>query len=452
MGGSSLSQKEPTSAGAVLSAEELRMERSIALIRIAVVVVVGGVYLSSIGIRRTLGPLAISILTFAAVYCLWSLLARPYENMTPARFRAATLLADAALITLWCQATGGPESEFWTLYLIAVIAMAMRVDLIETLGAALGLSLLYVAAMSIDGGLPTSSLLLRPPLMLITGFAVGILAHQRRIHQEQREALSLLAEERRRALVEGQELVARLQQVDLARTEFVAVAAHEFRTPLTAVLGVMGTLRSHGDQIDRDIRMELLDGASSQVRRLARLVDDLLTVSRVEDGALRLDVQPEEPERLILEAAQASGSADRIGIDLGGVERVPCDADRIVRVLTNLLDNARKYSPPDAPIFVSVGQDDQNVWFSVRDQGPGIPGEDLERVFERFRRLLDRPDRPGAGLGLYICRCLVESHGGSIEAREAPAGGAEFVFSLPKARPLGETRPAEPMASHAHVS
>lgn len=428
------------------------MERSIALIRIAVVVVIGGVYLSSIGVRRPLGPLAISILALASVYSLWSLLARPYESLEPNRFRAATLLVDAALITLWCKATGGPASEFWTLYLIAVIAVAMRFDLVETLGAALGLALLYVVVMSMDGGLPTTSLLSRPPLMLITGFAVGILARQRRRQQQEHDALLRVAEERLRALAEEQGLVARLQQVDFARTEFVAVASHEFRTPLAAILGVVSTLRAHGDELDAEVRAELLDGAVAQTERLARLVDDLLTVSRVEEGALPLDIQPVHPQRLVHEAVQASGTADQVSVRLGGVERVWCDADRIVRVLTNLLDNARKYSPSQGTIYLAVSEDDHDVSFSVRDEGPGIPKEEREAVFERFRRLIQGSDRPGTGLGLYISRCLVEAHGGSIDVREAPAGGAEFVFSLPRLRPLGETRPVEPMASHAHVS
>ena len=107
-----------------------------------------------------------------------------------------------------------------------------------------------------------------------------------------------------------------------------------------------------------------------------------------------------------------------------------CDEDAIVRVLTNLLDNAKKYSPEDAPIVISVTQDDEVVRFSVRDAGPGIPPEDREAVFERFRRLGDGVEAPESGLGLYISRGLVEAHGGTVTIGDAPEGGAEFAFTL----------------------
>jgi signal transduction histidine kinase len=439
MSRSGATETDPSGRRSALSADQLRTERSIALIRIAVVVVVGGVYLSSIGIRRPLGPLAVSILAIVAAYSLWMLLARPYQWVSPARFQAATLLVDAAFITLWCKATGGAASEFWTLYLIAVIAVAMRFDLVETLGAALGLALLYVVTMSMDSGLPHTSLLTRPPLMLITGFAVGLLARERRIDERQRDEVTQVAEERSRALAEEQALVERLRQVDLAKTEFVAVASHEFRGPLAAILGVVSTLRAHDQELEPEVRAELLGAAADQAERLARLVDDLLTVSRIDEGVLPLDVQPVHPRRLIFEAMQASGTADLVSVETGSVERVWCDVDRIVRVLTNLLDNAKKFSPAGGAIFASVSEGESAVTFSVRDEGPGIPPDQREEIFQRYRRLMVSPDNPGAGLGLYISRCLVEAHGGEIRVVEAPGGGAEFVFSLPKA-PAAEPR------------
>jgi signal transduction histidine kinase len=412
--------------------EPFRTERTIGLIRVAVVAVVTAVYLSSLGIERSLGSLAVSILALSAVYALWVVLARPYESEIGMRFRAASLLADFALISLWTQATGGPESEFWTLYLIVVIAVALRFDLIETLGAALAMALVYVSMMSVLGGLPVSSLLARPSLMVITGFAVGVLAEQRRSHEQERTALERLAEERFRALEEEQAVVAKLRELDIAKTEFVAVASHEFRTPLSAIVGVLGTLRRHGDVLEPEVRDELLDGAEAQATRLGRLVEDLLTVSRIEAGSLPLDVQPVHPERLILEAGRASRTSDVLKVELNGVDRVACDADKIVRVLSNLLDNARKYSPPGAPIALSVEEEAQVVRFRISDTGPGVPHEQRERIFDRFRRLVDGREQPGgAGLGLYISRCLVEAHGGSIRVDEAEAGGAEFVFELP---------------------
>jgi signal transduction histidine kinase len=421
--------------------DEVRTERSIALIRIAVVATVGLVYLSSSGLRPTLRPFPVSVLVVAALYSVWSLLARPYESMQLHRFQAATELVDVGLITLWCVATGGAQSDYWELYLVAIIAVAMRFSLVETVAATAGLALLYVGVMSVRGGIPETVLYSRLPLLVLFGFTLGILARQRRMHQEQRERLATIAEERSHALREERALVAQLRQVDLAKSEFVAVVSHEFRTPLATIIGVLGTLRTHGDALEPSIREEVLAGAQTQAQRLARLVEDLLTVSRIEDGAMPLDVQSTPPERLIFQAVEATHTADRVRVELNGVEAVPCDPDQIVRVLTNLIDNARKYSPEEGQIYVVVSQDEGWVTFRVRDEGKGIPADRRDEVFERFRRLSERPGTPGVGLGLYITRWMVEAHGGTIRVDEAPGGGADFNFTLPR-RIVDQTAPA----------
>jgi len=443
-----MSQSRTSGAGAPrgsLSLEERRTERSIAVVRMAVVAVVAVIYLSSTGIRPVVRPLAPSVLVLAAVYAFWSLLAHPDETMSTNRFQAATLLVDATLITLWCVATGGTNSEYWTLYLIALTAVAMRFSLMETFFSALGLAVLYVIVLSINGGASTAASMSRLLLLLIAGFTLGVMAQQRRTHQVQRELLAQVAEDRSQALAEEQALVARLREVDLAKSEFVAVAAHEFRTPLSAILGVLSTLRTHGNGLDPSLREELLVGAETQAQRLARLVDDLLTVARIEDGALRVDMQPVEADWLVSHAIQVSRTGDRVRADLGGVQTIRCDADQMVRVLTNLIDNARKYSPPDGAIFVTVAEGPSTVSVSVRDEGPGIPKERRAEVFDRFRRLGEKPQKPGAGLGLYITRSLVEAHGGTIRVDEAPGGGADFNFTIPQAqrdRPVSPDRPA----------
>jgi len=443
-----MSQSRTSGAGAPrgsLSLEERRTERSIAVVRMAVVAVVAVIYLSSTGIRPAVRPLAPSVLVLAAVYAFWSLLAHPDETMSTNRFQAATLLVDATLITLWCVATGGTNSEYWTLYLIALTAVAMRFSLMETFFSALGLAVLYVIVLSINRSVSTAASMSRLLLLLIAGFTLGVMAQQRRTHQVQRELLAQIAEDRSQALAEEQALVAQLREVDLAKSEFVAVAAHEFRTPLSAILGVLSTLRTHGNGLDPSLREELLVGAETQAQRLARLVDDLLTVARIEDGALRVDMQPVEADWLVSHAIQVSRTGDRVRADLGGVQTIRCDADQMVRVLTNLIDNARKYSPPDGPIFVTVAEGPSTVSVSVRDEGPGIPKERRAEVFDRFRRLGEKPQKPGAGLGLYITRSLVEAHGGTIRVDEAPGGGADFNFTIPQAqrdRPVSPDRPA----------
>lgn len=414
-----------------LGISALRSERSIALIRIAIVGVVMWIYLSSLGIRRQLGPAAIVILALAGLYGLVSLVVLVGDQLPSMRARLVTVIVDILLITLWVQATGGPASEFWTLYLIVVVSAALRFRLLETLGVALGLTILHLSLAIGQGGLERGQMIYRPSLLIATGFAVGVLAHQRAVHRRERGVLEALVETRGMELGQERAEVARLRRVDLKRSEFVAIAAHEFRTPLAAVIGVLSTLKTHGEVLEDAVRDELIEGAQAQAERLARLVEDLLTASRIEDGVLRLHPERVNPGALVAEAEQASGTTGRVSVELHRVDPLVCDEDAIVRVLTNLLDNAKKYSPEDARIALSVSQDDDEVRFSVRDSGPGVRPEDREAVFERFRRLGDGV-KPGAGLGLYISRGLVEAHGGEVSIGDAPEGGAEFAFTLPR--------------------
>lgn len=440
-------RSEPTTSAPSMDA--MRMERSIALIRIAVVAVVAVVYFSSTRFLRPTSPIALSVLALAAVYSLWSLIGRPRDPRTLRRFQIGTLLVDTALVTLWVLATDGPESEFWVLYLIVIMSVAMRFDLSESLAAAVGSSVLYLTVMWTQGGLSLWALVARPSLMLIGGFACGLMARQGRIHQREQEQLARIAEVRSQRLEEETAAVERLRRSDEAKSEFVAVASHEFRTPLAAVIGVLSTLRSHGDEIDPDVRAELLDAARTQASRLARLVEDLLTVSRLEDGALPLVTDVVRVDRLVTEAAQASGTSDVLDVRNVDVKELTCDPDHLVRVLTNLLDNARKYSSEGGRIQLEVARMDDAVVFRVSDEGPGIPPDEREAVFDRFHRARGGGDAPGSGLGLYIARGLVEAHGGTIEVGDAFGGGAQFIVSLPAAGPPADARrPASRSSPH----
>ncbi len=411
----------------------LRTKRTIALLRICVLAVVVVVYLSSMSIRHAAGSGAPAVLALACVYALVCLFVSTRGEESAPRARVLSLAIDVALITAWMQVTGGGRSEFWTLYLIVILAVALRFGIIETVGVAVGLAILHTTMLTQSDGLWTSHLY-RPALLLVAGFAVGVLSLQRSDQLRKRFEMEAIAESRARQLGRERAEVERLRRVDLARTEFVGVAAHELRTPLAAILGVLSTLKEHGAVLDDRVRVELIDGAEAQAERLTRLVEDLLTVSRIQDGVLRLSLSPVDPRDLIADAARASSTTDRLRLELEAPGRLVCDADATVRVLTNLLDNARKYSPDETPIVVAVSADDRRVRFVVRDAGGGVADEDRESIFERFRRA-DRSGAPGAGLGLYISRGLVRAHGGELEVGEAPEGGAAFTFWVPVLAP-----------------
>jgi len=410
----------------------LRTKRTIALLRICVLAVVTVLSLSSVGVRRVVGPGALVLLVAALSYALVCLVLTTRGEESSPWWRAVTIAIDVALIAAWIEATGGGRSEFWTLYLIVIVAVALRFGIVETVGVAVGLAILLLAQL-VEHGVLWTSRLYRPTLLLVAGFAIGVLSLQRADQRQKRFEMEAIAESRGRQLGRERAEVERLRKVDLARTEFVGVAAHELRTPLAAILGVLSTLKKHGAVLEDRVRVDLIDGAEAQAERLTRLVEDLLTVSRIQDGVLRLSMEPVDPRDLIADAARASSTAERLRLELDAPARVVCDADAIVRVLTNLFDNARKYSPEGTPITVAVSSDARRVAVDVHNAGGGIAEEDREAIFERFRRA-DETETPGTGLGLYISRGLVRAHGGELEVSDAPedgVGGTRFTFWLP---------------------
>lgn len=216
--------------------------------------------------------------------------------------------------------------------------------------------------------------------------------------------------------------------------------SHNLRTPLASIIGVLSSLRDgsageDGFRLDARGARELLDTALGEAARLNHLVGNLLDMSRLEAGALRLHREPCDVQDLV--GAVLTQLGDRLGphpvsVSLApDLPLVPLDFVLIAQVLTNLLDNAAKYTPPDTPLRIAAEASAETVTISVSDAGPGLPEEDLERIFDKFQRLT-RPDSvTGTGLGLPICRGLVEAHGGQIAAHRASGGGLEVRFTLP---------------------
>jgi signal transduction histidine kinase len=177
-----------------------------------------------------------------------------------------------------------------------------------------------------------------------------------------------------------------------------------------------------------------------QSRRLAELVEEILVAGQLDSGSLRVVTEPFDPEELVWTAAAAArlraGDDTTVDVSLPAVvPRVAGDAERTRQVLTNLVDNAIKYSPQGGRIELGVEVDDEHARFTVRDEGLGIPLGEQERIFDKFYRL--DPDHlrgiGGSGLGLYICRELVRSMHGRIWVESDPGKGATFTFELPVA-------------------
>ena len=230
-------------------------------------------------------------------------------------------------------------------------------------------------------------------------------------------------------------MAARLEDTEQRRVRLIGDVAHELRTPLATL---QGNLEGLQDGVIEPTS-ELWEQLHSETSRLARLVDDLQELSRVESGQTRLAIEPVAPGGLVETAALRLETqfADK-GVELrreiaDDLPLVAADSDRTIQILTNLLSNALRYTPPGGTISVSVEANDGFVQFVVADTGSGIPAEHLPHIFDRFYRVDRARTRAlgGSGIGLSIAKALVEAQGGEIRAESAgPDEGSIFWFTL----------------------
>lgn len=233
----------------------------------------------------------------------------------------------------------------------------------------------------------------------------------------------------------------RLMELDKMKDEFVSVASHELRTPMTAIKSYLWmALAGKGGALNEKQRFYLQRSYDS-VDRLIKLINDILNISRIDSGRLMVQVAPVNIEQLVREVVDEVGaraSELKIQLILDLKEKMPqvlADADKIKEVLYNLIGNSIKFTPKDGKIRVSFAQKDKMVEITVKDTGAGIKEEDLPKLFHKFGLLpgsyITNQPSSGTGLGLYICRALVEIQGGKIWATSEGEGkGASFTFSL----------------------
>jgi signal transduction histidine kinase len=227
-----------------------------------------------------------------------------------------------------------------------------------------------------------------------------------------------------------------LEEVDRVRRDLVANASHELRTPIGALRARLENLVDGVEQPSRDA----LEEALGQVERLGSLVEQLLDLSRLESGTVPLERESVSAERLLADIAsewrsRAEAQAVHLAVSTAPDElMLDVDERRMHQVLGNLVANAIRHSPPNADVLVRASAVNGHARIEVTDDGPGIPADEAERVFERFYRS-DRArsgDEGGAGLGLAIARWIVELHGGTIRADQSRAHGCRMVVELPR--------------------
>jgi signal transduction histidine kinase len=302
-------------------------------------------------------------------------------------------------------------------FLSAVIARIRRASFLESLGRYLYSTTLPFLVMT---SLIVTLIVLwnRSPFIsaVVLGPLITVALHERWLH---------------RALE-------RLREFDRLKDEFIAVISHELRTPLTSVYGAAVTLQKR--DVSDEMQEALLQIVSDEAGRLARLLDDALSASRLHAERETFEIVPTDGGDVVRAVVDASRPRLTEGLEFDvvvpdGLPLVAADPDKLRQVLVNLMENAIKYSPDGGRIEVRVDPAGPNLRFTVRDEGIGIAAEEQNRIFERFHRLDPNMTRGvgGTGLGLYICRELVQHMDGRIWVTSRDGEGSTFSFDLPLA-------------------
>jgi signal transduction histidine kinase len=225
----------------------------------------------------------------------------------------------------------------------------------------------------------------------------------------------------------------RLKSLDNERRAFLANVSHELRTPVSNVQVTIDALE-RGAVDELELRDRFFQTIKEETKRLSGLIHDLLDLGRLEAGVTLLEIQAIALESVISRAIRAMEvrmQAKNVTVEVDVADlRIMGDSERLLQAFLNLLDNAIKYSTPNARIFIAASGNKQEALISIRDQGSGIPETDLPRIFEQFYTT-SRSSKNGVGLGLAIARRIIEAHGGSITASSKPGQGAVFTLSLP---------------------
>jgi signal transduction histidine kinase len=397
----------------------LRMESVIARLRLLAVLLAG------VEILRTPSPLV----THATMMALWSaaliyaagvLLLEPYRHIPLLAWNVVSGMIDWGYISLGIVVTGAHGSHLYLLYFLCVLSVAMRFGLREVLWVTVGTAIGYFGIMMLTTSawaetLPEAAIHMGYLLLFAAG--TGVLG--RDLTQQFRVRIT---EEARR----------------LAVQEMTATVSHDLKNPLTAVSGLVEVLLdSAAEHLTFDERA-LLHRINANTQHMANLIGNLLDAELIESGH-----QPFRPAPLDLNAtvrrvveAQAHQAEDKhIGLVLDLDPRLPpavLDGHMIERLVANLLSNAVKFTPESGAIRVSTRLQGAGVTLEVWDSGPDVPAALQPVLFQKFVR---QQDSPGIGLGLYICRSVVDTHRGTIAVRKAPDGGVAFVVELPLTNP-----------------
>jgi signal transduction histidine kinase len=239
-------------------------------------------------------------------------------------------------------------------------------------------------------------------------------------------------------LVDERQAIVEMEQLDRVKSDFVASVSHDLKTPLTTVLGAAKTLKKHDATLTREQRLQFVEMIERQGTKLLKLVEEVLETSRIESGTLKLRRERVDLRALghqIISDLAASPLGTGRAIEWNGQPERPFawgDPTALQQVMTNLVENALKYSESPARVALVVRELESEVVVQVTDQGQGIPGDRLDAIFDRFKQAGSTGDAAGFGLGLYIVKNLVDAQGGTVTVESTLGEGTVFTVRFPK--------------------
>lgn len=369
------------------------------------------------------------------------------RSSSPARRRLVGLAGGYALIAL-CTAALVPARDSFTVATPALVLVAPGVvaalvggrlaSVVTAAAAAVVLDVVFVepyGTLDVHVVDDVVALVTFGAVSLIVATLVAQAGDRRRAAEQRAREIAELTREQERSRRDQERLASEkvaLEQAEEARRALLRSVSHDLRTPLAAIRAITSDLRE-GTAYDERTRHELLDVVGDEAERLDRLVANLLSLSRIEAGALTPHRQAVDLDELLSDRVRRLGRVLRdVEVEVRLPEAVPLvDADYILldQVVTNLLENAARHCPDDGRITIDGRDECDRMVVSVSDNGAGVPEAERTGIFEPFRTAGN--GSRSSGVGLAICKAIVEAHGGRIWVDDAPGGGARFTFTLP---------------------